>query len=259
MITPKNWEKFQHYKHRKPPWIRLHRALLDKYEFVRLPVASKALAPCIWLLASEYDKGRIPLSLDAVAFRVRMSREDFITALKPLIDADFFETDEIAASAMLAAHKQSSSTETETESETEKKKRIPSKKIENENDDDWPPNYFEVFWQGYPKKVGKIGAAKALRAVRKRKIVTFAKLIAAVQAYAATSDPNFTKNPQTWINDGCWDDEPDGRKPNGRPDNLVDAADRLAKQGVSFGPRPGSARDEPHEAPVRMLPKNRSE
>ena len=29
-LIPKNWSQFQHYKGRRPPWIKLHRALLDE-------------------------------------------------------------------------------------------------------------------------------------------------------------------------------------------------------------------------------------
>jgi len=41
----KNWHKFQHYKHRNPPWIKLHRGLLDDPEWFALSGdASKVLA-----------------------------------------------------------------------------------------------------------------------------------------------------------------------------------------------------------------------
>lgn len=56
-LVPKNWTSFQHYKDRAPPWIRLHRGLLDDYEFQCLPVASRALAPMLWLLASAETSG----------------------------------------------------------------------------------------------------------------------------------------------------------------------------------------------------------
>jgi hypothetical protein len=36
-LTIKNWSEFQHYKDRNPPWIKLHRALLDDYAFAALP------------------------------------------------------------------------------------------------------------------------------------------------------------------------------------------------------------------------------
>jgi hypothetical protein len=112
-LTPKNWKAFQHYKERKPPWIKLHRELLDDYEFFRLPVASRALAPCIWLLASEFFEGRITASYDELSFRLRMSVEDFEAALKPLIDKGFFIVDSDA----LADCKQEARLETEREEE----------------------------------------------------------------------------------------------------------------------------------------------
>ena len=55
----KNWAKFQHYKHRSPPWIKLHRSLLADYAFSCLQDASKAHLILIWLHASEHD-GAVP-------------------------------------------------------------------------------------------------------------------------------------------------------------------------------------------------------
>ena len=45
-MKPKNWSHFQHYKDRCPPWIKLHKELLNDRAFMTLPTASKALAPC---------------------------------------------------------------------------------------------------------------------------------------------------------------------------------------------------------------------
>jgi uncharacterized protein YdaU (DUF1376 family) len=96
---------------------------------------------------------------------------------------------------------------------------------------DWPSDYREVFWEAYPRKVGKKGALRELD--RHRKSVSFEKLISAVRAYAATADPQFTKHPKTWLHNGCWDDEPDTRKPHGptAPNGLAQALDKL-KQHV---------------------------
>lgn len=90
-IVPKNWRDFQHYKDRSPPWIRLHRKLLDDKDFHRLPVASRALAPMLWLLASESVDGQIDADPDNLAFRLRSSEKEIVTALQPLIDKGFFE------------------------------------------------------------------------------------------------------------------------------------------------------------------------
>jgi hypothetical protein len=94
ILTPKNWKSFQHYKDRAPSWIKLHKALLDDYEFACLPVASKALAPMLWLLASEYDDGKITASIDKLAFRLHMTRGDLSDALSPLLEKGFFDASE---------------------------------------------------------------------------------------------------------------------------------------------------------------------
>jgi GT2 family glycosyltransferase len=52
-LKPKKWSEFQHYKNRSPSWIKLHAKLLDDVAFQRLPRASQALAPMLWLIARE--------------------------------------------------------------------------------------------------------------------------------------------------------------------------------------------------------------
>lgn len=97
ILTPKNWKSFQHYKDRAPAWIKLHKGLLDDFTFARLPLASRALAPMLWLLASEYEDGRITASLEEIAFRLHISEADLSGALNPLINSGFFIASEALA------------------------------------------------------------------------------------------------------------------------------------------------------------------
>lgn len=115
ILTPKNWSEFQHYSNRSPAWIKLHRGLLDNFDFHRLPTASRALAPMLWLLASEFEDGKITASLDELAFRLRMTRGELADALSPLVDSGFFD-----ASEALAECKQSAFLEKEREEEEER-------------------------------------------------------------------------------------------------------------------------------------------
>jgi hypothetical protein len=69
---------------------------------------------------------------------------------------------------------------------------------------------FERFWGVYPRKVAKQKArqawGKALKKVSAELILEVAGRYAQEQA-----DPwraQFTKHPATWLNGGCWDDEP---------------------------------------------------
>lgn len=128
ILRPKNWGEFQHYKDRSPPWIRLHRSLLDDYEFHCLPVASKALAPMLWLVAacSENTKtGEFDATPKKMAFRLRMTEAEFVEACKPLIDGGFFSVVD-DASGVLAERKRDAVPETETETETEGERENPA-------------------------------------------------------------------------------------------------------------------------------------
>jgi hypothetical protein len=70
----KNWTTFQHYKNRRPPWVKLYRELLDDPEWHSLPPpAAKALV-MMWLIASD-DSGFLP-AIKTLAFRLRVSEKD---------------------------------------------------------------------------------------------------------------------------------------------------------------------------------------
>ena len=120
-LKPKKWETFQHYRDRCPPWIKLHRDLLNDREFMCLPLASKALAPLLWLLASESKDGCFQADSDELEFRLRIASKDIDAGLKPLIDKGFF----VIASGVLAECLQDAipERETETEGETEKRQK----------------------------------------------------------------------------------------------------------------------------------------
>lgn len=111
-----DWREFQHYKNRTPPWIKLHRAkILDNYNWHCLPLASKALAPCLWLLASDTEDGSIRGDSIALAFRLRITEQELLVSLIPLISNGFF----IDASNMLASRHHVAIPEREGEGDTE--------------------------------------------------------------------------------------------------------------------------------------------
>jgi hypothetical protein len=123
LLQPKNWAVFQHYKDRCPPWIKLHRDLLNDRVYMCLPLASKALAPLLWLLASETKNGQFDGSLDELVFRLHITSKEYDDGLKPLIDKGFF----IVVSGALAERKQIAIPETETETEVETKTETKTK------------------------------------------------------------------------------------------------------------------------------------
>jgi hypothetical protein len=79
-FSVKNFQRFQHYKDRAPPWIKLYNELLDDYEFGRLPDASKMHLIAIWLLASRSDN-KIPYDAAWVARRINANTKVDLTLL----------------------------------------------------------------------------------------------------------------------------------------------------------------------------------
>lgn len=77
MLKVKNWNRFQHYKNRKPgsklTWIKFYTDLLNDLEWFKLDDQSKATLVMLWLVASEYD-GNLPPE-NQLAFRLRTSEK----------------------------------------------------------------------------------------------------------------------------------------------------------------------------------------
>ena len=142
-LKPKNWDVFQHYKDRCPPWIKLHRDLLNNRDYICLPLASKALAPLLWLLASESKDGVFDASTEELVFRLRMTESEVIDGVKPLIDKGFF----VIASGVLAERKQVAiperETERERETETETKREKKATAVAN------PPTVTAQVWSDW--------------------------------------------------------------------------------------------------------------
>ena len=85
----KNWNKFQHFKDRKPIWIKLYRDLLDDLNWHELDGKSAKALVMIWLIASE-DCGQLP-DTKSLAFRLRMSEKDtkdIVTRLSAWLEQD---------------------------------------------------------------------------------------------------------------------------------------------------------------------------
>jgi hypothetical protein len=143
LLQPKNWAVFQHYKDRCPPWIKLHRDLLNDRVFMCLPLASKALAPLLWLLASESKDGTFDGSLDELVFRLHITPKDYQDGVKPLIDKGFF----VVASGLLAECYQDAIPETERETEKEAKRE--SKKEAKTAIAVCPSNVEEQVWSDF--------------------------------------------------------------------------------------------------------------
>lgn len=111
----KNWSRYQHYKDRCPPWIKLATDTFQNYEFSRLQDASKLLAICIWTLAARSKDGTVPNDFEYLKGLGRLGNAVKPDHLKELINQGFVEV----CSEVLADCKQNACSETEGETEGE--------------------------------------------------------------------------------------------------------------------------------------------
>lgn len=110
----KNWSKFQHFKDRRPPWIKLYRDLLDDMQWHQLdPLASKVLVT-LWLLASEDQEGCLP-DTKTLAWRMRMTEKQILDCISKL--SHWLEHDD---NSVISERYQDDLPETERETETKK-------------------------------------------------------------------------------------------------------------------------------------------
>lgn len=122
-LRPKNWDKFQHYKNRRPTWIKLHRELLDKEEFYALKGEDAKYLFMIWLIASE-EHGELP-PMKQLAFRLRLTVskcEELVSRLGEWLESgpcEVLAEEPKSASNALAGCKQVASPEGEGEKEGE--------------------------------------------------------------------------------------------------------------------------------------------
>jgi hypothetical protein len=113
-VRIKNWHEFQHFKDRRPPWIKLHRDILEKRDINMISDCSFRVLVGCWLLASE-DKdmqGVLP-DVEEIAFRMRMPKDKIEKSLREL--KPFIEQDDIS---LISNRYQLDYPETETETET---------------------------------------------------------------------------------------------------------------------------------------------
>lgn len=194
------WDDFQHYKHRDPPWVKLHRRLLDNFAWSRLPDASKGHLVGIWLLASRHDN-HVPYEPEWVATRIGATGA---VPLQVLVDAGFIEMcpegGKVRAPRKRTASKALAPRKRTADPETEKRQRREETEAEG--------GAFETAWGLYPKRPGN-SKADARRAwdARIKAGASEVALLDGVRRYAAyvvatNVEPRFVKQAATFFGPG---------------------------------------------------------
>ena len=184
----KNWHKFQHFKDRKPPWVKLYRDILDDLEWYELdPEAAKSLV-MIWLIASESD-GVIP-DMKTLSFRLRVTQQKAKSLIDKLSHWLIFDDINVISNGY-----QSDRPETETETETE-----------HDISRDINDSRFDEFWKNYPHKKAKSAALKAWNKARING--EFESVIASLNSQRdACENLRYFPHAAKWINEKRWEDE----------------------------------------------------
>jgi hypothetical protein len=142
MTRVKNWGKFQHFKDRRPPWIKLYRDILDDVEWHDLSGDDAKALVMLWLIASEHG-GVLP-SVRALSFRLRQS-EEYVKSLIMRLE-HWLEPGDIATiSGGYQSDRQETETETETETDRPARKRADKEKaprvtVRKRLPPDWKPS-----------------------------------------------------------------------------------------------------------------------
>jgi len=183
----KDWHQFQHFKDRRPPWIKLYRQILDDIEWHSLSGDDAKHLVMMWLIASE-DYGRLP-SPKQLAFRLRITEQQLAKICIKL--SHWLIQDDIA---MISEgyrddtpERAGEETETETETETDR---------------------FSDFWAAYPRKVGKAEAAKKWRAGKLGAMADeiIQDVLARITQEWDMSQMQFIPHPSTYLHGRRWED-----------------------------------------------------
>ena len=200
----KGWNKFQHFKDRRPPWVKLYRDLLDDMDWHELDGDSAKTLISLWLIASE-NEGQLP-SMRKLAFRLRMTEKALAAVISQL--DHWLEVDD---NEPISARYQDDAPETETETETETEIHCPEKVPDGVPQD---KTAFEEFWKAYPR-TPNMSKVKALKAWQREKCDQLPQdqLLSAVAKYKAFLAVETKKNgreypakhAQGWITERRWE------------------------------------------------------
>ena len=147
----KNLEKHQHYKERCPPWIKLHRSILQDYEFCELSDTSKLQLVLIFLLASQVDN-KLPINEGWIKKQIGVNTP---VNLKPLFESGFIELIPDASKGVedtLASCKHGTEVDADSEAYTP---------TETYKTTETYTEWFEEDWLAYPRKAGSKPKAKS--------------------------------------------------------------------------------------------------
>ena len=89
-VCIRNWDKFQHYKRRRPPWIKLYVDMLDDEDLQAMQSTSRLLY-CLLLLVAARRGNRFPMNPVWIAEEVALPVAQVRRALPSLLASKHLE------------------------------------------------------------------------------------------------------------------------------------------------------------------------
>lgn len=135
VIVVHNWERFQHYKDRDPPWIKLYRDLLTSESWVLGNDDSRLVQVAITLLAARYHNAT-PLNFTLLRKVASLDLTDakFTTAINHLAATKFLSIQEVDDTCKQGASSVLATCTSETEQSRAEQSRVRAR--EDARDDD---------------------------------------------------------------------------------------------------------------------------
>ena len=131
----KNWKKFQHFKDRRPPWIKLHREILEQRDINTISDRAFRLLVNLWVLASD-DKemvGNLP-EISDIAWKLRKSEKEIAELLQELTPWIDHSDIEVISPCQQPVPPETEAYKEETEAKGEKKDTTPAQNVNIEED-----------------------------------------------------------------------------------------------------------------------------
>ena len=209
-LRVKNWTKFQHYKKRNPPWIKVHVDILISEDWVMTPDPLKGVLIAIMVVASKHD-GYIPNNPEYIK---RVANLDKLPNLQHFIEQGFLIIENGDASNMLAdaSTLQADACSSVSVSVSDLKNKSLPTWGNNPRPSRWNERLeesFMSFWNDYPRKVDKGDARKSWKTINPDDDLLAEIMNGLARWNNSTNwlegDKQFIKYPATWLNACSWE------------------------------------------------------
>jgi len=204
-FRPRNWSKFQSRSNNSMAWVKNYTALLHDHIYLSLTPVQRYVLHGIWMLCGSVGR---PLARDCsfIGRALAMHCPTVGKALDTLEANNFIEL----CDPTQKLHDELPHLEKIREEDIEREdKKPPLSPLQGSSGfNEW----FESWWKGYPRKIGKGVCKQKTKALLKARTVSRETLDLGLAAYNAKleaegTETQYIAHPITWLNQGRWDDD----------------------------------------------------